>query len=118
MLVLGFCGGYDLVHEDRHQKVDHLHDAAAVLIEDGNVLFAIEEERLNRIKHTNKFPMQAIRACLDGRKVRLKDIDIISYYLREQELWWESDFENLRGLDLSSRVPFSKSVSVAHWEKM
>lgn len=106
MLVLGFSGGYDLINESRHLKVTQLHDAAAVLVEDGNILFAIEEERLNRIKHTNKLPVQAIRACLDSRKVRLKDIDVFSYYLQRPDSWLHPDNEGLRGPRFSTRVPF------------
>jgi carbamoyltransferase len=41
------------------------HDAAAVLIRDGRVAFAVEEERLERVKHVVAFPRRALRACLD-----------------------------------------------------
>lgn len=40
------------------------HDSSAVLLSDGAVVAAIEEERLNRCKHTGKFPVLAARACL------------------------------------------------------
>jgi len=40
-------------------------DAAAVLIKDGRLLWAIEEERLRRVKHWLGFPSQAIRRILD-----------------------------------------------------
>src|SRR5205085_12309346 len=33
---------------------------------DGQLAFAIEEERLNRIKHWAGFPALAVRACLNG----------------------------------------------------
>jgi carbamoyltransferase len=39
-------------------------DAAAVLIRDGVVVAAVEEERLNRVKHWAGFPARAIRAVL------------------------------------------------------
>jgi carbamoyltransferase len=39
-------------------------DASAALLVDGQLLAAIEEERLNRIKHWAGFPQQAARACL------------------------------------------------------
>ena len=41
-------------------------DAAAALFEDGRLIAAIEEERLNRIKHWAGFPALAARACLDA----------------------------------------------------
>jgi carbamoyltransferase len=88
MLVIGFSGGRDLINENRHSiGPQYWHDAAAVLVEDGEVVFAIEEERLNRIKHTNKLPVRAIRACLASRCARLSDVDLFAYYETHTELW-------------------------------
>jgi len=88
MLLLGFSGGHDLINENYYVS-DRIcrHDSAAALVEDGNILFAIEEERLNRIKHTNKMPVQAIRACLASHNVHLKDIDVFSYYEQDIDGW-------------------------------
>ena len=41
-------------------------DAAAALFEDGDLVAALEEERLNRVKHWAGFPALAARACLDA----------------------------------------------------
>ena len=49
------------------------HDAAAAIIKDGKVLFAAEEERYNREKHTPKFPHNAINACLECAGVGIED---------------------------------------------
>jgi len=59
--VFGIGGGFDHVHEKNFRD---WHDGAAVLLHQGRVVAAIEEERLNRIKHSNKLPAAAIRACL------------------------------------------------------
>ena len=40
-------------------------DASAALLEDGQLVAALEEERLNRIKHWAGFPALAARACLE-----------------------------------------------------
>jgi carbamoyltransferase len=48
------------------------------------VIEAVEEERLNRIKHTNCFPVEAMRACLRRRGVAFGDVDQISYYFTEK----------------------------------
>ncbi len=40
-------------------------DASAALLEDGQLVAAVEEERLNRIKHWAGFPELAARACLN-----------------------------------------------------
>jgi carbamoyltransferase len=39
-------------------------DVSAVLVRDGELVAAVEEERFRRIKHVAGFPAQAIRACL------------------------------------------------------
>src|SRR3954470_14015859 len=41
-------------------------DASAAIVVDGEVKFAIAEERLNRHKHFGGFPALAIKACLDA----------------------------------------------------
>jgi len=41
-------------------------DASAALLVDGQLVAALEEERLNRIKHWAGFPAQAALACLEG----------------------------------------------------
>ncbi|MBC1236341.1 carbamoyltransferase C-terminal domain-containing protein [Nostoc sp. 2RC] len=80
MLVLGISGGLELVHENIYGFETSGHDSACVLIKDGKVVFAIEEERLNRIKHTNKFPTQSLHFCLKKHGIKLQDIDLIAYY--------------------------------------
>ena len=42
-------------------------DASAVLVKDGELVAAIEEERLNRRKHCAGFPALAAKAVLDAR---------------------------------------------------
>lgn len=39
------------------------HDATAVLVEEGHVVYAVEEERLNRLKHFMGLPELALTAC-------------------------------------------------------
>lgn len=58
----------------------YYHDSAAVLVKDGRVLCAIEEERFSRIKHDNSFPSAAIKWCLKEASISIHDIDCISYY--------------------------------------
>ncbi|WP_422001465.1 carbamoyltransferase [Reyranella sp.] len=60
------------------------HDAAAVLLKDGAVVAAIEEERLSREKHTSRFPQLAIAACLAEAGIGLRDVDCVSYYAGER----------------------------------
>jgi carbamoyltransferase len=86
MLVLGISGGADHVFENRDflYPYGEVHDSAAALVEDGKIIAAIEEERLNRIKHTNKGPISALRFCLDRYGVRLSDVDKLVVAADEQ----------------------------------
>jgi carbamoyltransferase len=54
-----------------------MHDSSACIARDGQVLFAVAEERLTRAKHDARFPVQAIRACLDFAGVRVEDVDFV-----------------------------------------
>lgn len=84
MLCLGLSGGFNLVHENAYRFGYGIsHDGAAALVEDGRLVGAIEEERLNRIKHSNKFPARAVRFCLDRRGVSADDIDRFAFYMQE-----------------------------------
>jgi carbamoyltransferase len=50
-------------------------DVSAVLMRDGQLIAAVEEERFRRIKHVAGFPTAAIRACLEMGDVRPGEID-------------------------------------------
>ncbi|MBU0731076.1 MAG: hypothetical protein KKE17_05400 [Proteobacteria bacterium] len=51
------------------------HNAAATLLEDGKIVFALEEERLTRIKNHSTFPKEALRFLWDYSNNRPEDID-------------------------------------------
>jgi carbamoyltransferase len=53
-------------------------DASAAIVQDGEVVFAIAEERLNRRKHFGGFPALAVKACLDAVGVKISDIDHVA----------------------------------------
>ncbi|HTC63536.1 MAG TPA: carbamoyltransferase C-terminal domain-containing protein [Candidatus Saccharimonadales bacterium] len=54
-----------------------MHDSSACIARDGELLFAVAEERISRIKHDAGFPLLAIRACLDFAKVDSGQLDFI-----------------------------------------
>lgn len=56
------------------------HDAAAVLIKDGEIIAAAQEERFTRIKHDKSIPGNAIAYCLSQAKITGNDLDAIVYY--------------------------------------
>jgi carbamoyltransferase len=53
-------------------------DASAAIVHDGEVVFAIAEERLNRRKHFGGFPALAVKACLDAVGAKISDVGHIA----------------------------------------
>jgi carbamoyltransferase len=53
-------------------------DASACLIVDDTIVGAVEEERLNRIKHWSGLPVQAVKWCLESAGLSLADVDHIA----------------------------------------
>ena len=58
----------------------YYHDSAAVLIENGRLVAAAEEERFTRKKHDNAFPFDAIKYCLDTAEISVDKVNFIAYY--------------------------------------
>lgn len=93
--VLGLSGGCSpsrVVPEQQREDwwtpsdAEVLHDATAALVSDGRIVAAIEEERLNRLKHTNKLARHAIRAALQIAGLRVDQLDRFAYYGVEDDL--------------------------------
>ena len=53
-------------------------DAAACLLRDGEVVAAIEEERLSRIKHQAGFPARAAAACLEMAGIGIEAVEHVA----------------------------------------
>lgn len=58
----------------------YYHDSSAVLIKDGNVVAAAQEERFSRKKHDVSFPKEAIEFCLKSRDLTIEDVDHVAFY--------------------------------------
>ncbi len=54
--------------------------SSAALFKDGSLIFAIEEERLTRIKNDGSFPIYSIQECLDFASIDINDISAICIY--------------------------------------
>lgn len=58
----------------------YYHDSAAVLLKDGILVAAAEEERFTRVKHDYSFPFQAIKFCLEYEGITGKDLDFVIFH--------------------------------------
>jgi carbamoyltransferase len=56
-----------------------MHDSSACIVRDGELLFAVAEERLSRLKHDASFPHLAIRASLDFAKTNPGQLDEVCF---------------------------------------
>ena len=69
MYILGISGGVRLGY----------HDIGAALLKDGKLVAAVEEERINRIKHSpGQLPQKSIYAVLESEKISIQDVDILA----------------------------------------
>jgi carbamoyltransferase len=54
------------------------HNASAVLLEDGKISYAVQEERLNRIKNYQGFPFESVAHLLELSSLRSTAIDVVA----------------------------------------
>jgi carbamoyltransferase len=80
-----------------------MHDSSACIARDGNVLFAVAEERLSRVKHDARFPTLSIRACLDFAGIRASEVD---FFCQGWQTPSASFFHDLKNYSLG-RQPIS-----------
>ena len=58
----------------------YYHDAGAVLLKDGKVVFAAQEERYTRKKQDDRLPTDAIAKALDHAQITIDEVDAIGFY--------------------------------------
>ncbi|OGJ59881.1 hypothetical protein A2881_01970 [Candidatus Peribacteria bacterium RIFCSPHIGHO2_01_FULL_55_13] len=56
------------------------HDSATVLLKDGQIVFASQEERFSRKKHDESFPKLAIEEALKHAGITAQDLDAVAFY--------------------------------------
>lgn len=56
------------------------HDSAAVLLREGQIVAAAQEERFSRRKNDESFPNQAIAFCLRQGKISTGELDAVVFY--------------------------------------
>ena len=55
------------------------HDSSVSILSDEKLLFAVEEERLNRKKHSGVFPLESINQAFKYTNLSIEDIDHITF---------------------------------------
>jgi carbamoyltransferase len=56
------------------------HDSSAAIVIDGKLIAAAQEERFTRIKHTEVFPKNAVKFCLEEAGLSIDELDAVVFY--------------------------------------
>jgi len=91
------------------------HDSTACIVKDGKLVVALEEERLNRQKHTDIFPTRAITRCLEDAGVKAEDIDHIAV---SYQPGLDRTKKIVYGMGLGRNIwPFLQHDALNNWRK-
>jgi len=74
------------------------HDASAALLDEGRIILAVEEERLDRVKFGKGFPWKAINQCLDTAGITLQDVDAAAFNFQPWRMFRANARLNLQSL--------------------
>ncbi len=95
----------------------YYHDAAACLVEDGEIVAAAQEERFTRKKHDSDFPANSVRYCLAEGNVPADGLDAVAFY-DKPILKFHRILETYLSVAPSGLRPFMKAVPLWVREKL
>jgi len=93
------------------------HDSAAALILDNKIVSAAQEERFTREKHSSKFPVEAIKYCLDEAGLEIDELDAVVFYDKPL-LKFERLLETYYAFSPKGLLSFLKAIPVWLNEKL
>jgi carbamoyltransferase len=95
----------------------YYHDSAAVLLADGEIIAAAQEERFSRIKHDAAYPEQAVQYVLQEAGINTDDLDAVAFYDKPL-LKFERLLESYHAFAPKGFIHFISSVPVWMKEKL
>ncbi|HEY1904171.1 MAG TPA: carbamoyltransferase C-terminal domain-containing protein [Terracidiphilus sp.] len=101
--------------DEREYRIAQGMDAAAVLLVDGELVAAAEEERFSGKKHTGDFPINAIQYCLAQAGISLDEIDEIAHgfdYAPYRELYLRDEVSATLYRQVFSRETLLQQVGI------
>lgn len=93
------------------------HDSAAVLLRDGEIVAAAQEERFTRVKHDWSIPQFAIEYCLREENISHEEIDYVIYYDKPL-LTLDRHIKNLLALGKDGRDVFERMYNSVLRDKL
>lgn len=95
----------------------YYHDSAAVMVVDGEIIAAAQEERFTRIKQDASFPHHSIRYVLQESGIPFENLSAIVYY-EKPFIKFERLLETYHAFAPKGLLSFSKSIPVWLKEKL
>lgn len=92
-------------------------NSSACILKDNEIIFAIEEERLNRIKNWSGFPAKSIRYCLEYAKVDLSELKCIAINRDSKSNLKQKVFFSFQNLN-NFKYALKKSKNLTHLNKI
>ena len=93
------------------------HDSAAALIRNGEIIFAVQEERFSRKKHDPSYPHNAVQFVLNYSNLKLSEVDYIVLY-EKPFLKFERLLETYLAFAPKGFASFSMSMPIWLREKL
>lgn len=96
MIVLGLCT---------------MGSSSAALVINGELIAAVEEERLTRLKNDGSFPIESIKECLRIANISIEEVNVIAIYWQPSRIWTRltGTFKKLFSLN-ASRIGISHQI--------
>lgn len=95
----------------------YFHDSAAALIKNGEVIVAIQEERISRKKQDASLPINAVKFCLEQAGITIDEVATIAYY-EKPFLKFERLLETQIAFYPKAYLPFRKTLKSWLREKL
>ena len=93
------------------------HDSSATIVIDGEVIAAVQEERFTREKHTEAFPIQSIKYCLEEAGLTIDELDAVVFYDKPM-LTFERILETYYAFSPKGLISFLKAIPIWLNEKL
>lgn len=89
-------------------QFSYFHDTAACLIKDGKMIGFIEEERLNRQKHTREIPLKSINYLCQNEGISIQQIDCLAINFKYS---WSTFWNRISyAFELAGYNPFTGAI--------
>ena len=88
------------------------HDGSSCLLKDGEIIVAIEKERLTRIKHDGGNDTDTVQYCLNTAGIKVSDLSLVVQSANfEKDEIKKDNYRGKRLFEASTDIPF---VSISH----